>query len=169
MGDLYTYGVYISVRINENWFCCNMKGSRRAFFQFPPINNLNIDSIQTCSLTKGSHRDRGHNRFCQRYLPISSGTFGVCWPKSCRFSLGIRFGRGVLNVVYNLCIGEPYALKHSSSNALTIIVDTCEKNASDTLAYSGFAKAKLRSRVTSVETFASASQGRGEWQTWASP
>ena len=66
---------------------------------------------------------------------------------------------------YSTNVG-PYTLKHSSSNALTIIVDTWEKNAPDTLAYNGFANANLRSRVTSVETLASGSDapwGCAQW------
>lgn len=44
----------------------------------------------------------------------------------------------------------PYITKHRSSNALTICLDTCPKNAADTVACTGFANANDRSRVNSV-------------------
>ncbi len=44
----------------------------------------------------------------------------------------------------------PYTSKQRSSNALTIILETCPKNAAETAAWTGLANAKDKSRVTSV-------------------
>ena len=48
------------------------------------------------------------------------------------------------------CCPGPYKSKHRSSNAETIILDTCPKNAADTAACTGLAKENARSSVTNV-------------------
>lgn len=44
----------------------------------------------------------------------------------------------------------PYTFRQRSSKALTISLDTCPKNAAETVACTGFENAKARSSVTSV-------------------